>query len=89
MKSNFKRTHVGKFIKEECFKPLGLTNTEAAKKLKVSSQYLGAVLLGKKPLSARLAIALGKMLNTTPESWLIQQMQYDLWKEREKQKGKK
>jgi addiction module HigA family antidote len=34
---------------------------------------------GKASITPEIAIRLGKALGTSPESWLNQQMQYDLW----------
>lgn len=72
--------HPGEFIKETCLKPLGLTITQAAKDLGVSRKALSELLSGKTGISPEMALRLAKAFNTTPESWLTQQMHYDLWK---------
>jgi len=46
---------------------------------RVSHQSLSAILNGKASITPEIAIRLGKALGTSPESWLNQQMQYDLW----------
>src|SRR5271156_4985528 len=76
----------GEFIREICLEPLGLTVTQAAKDLGVSRKALAELLNGKSGISPEMALRLAKAFNTTPESWLTQQMHYDLWQAKQKSK---
>ena len=78
--------HPGEIIRELCLEPLGLSVTAAAKALGVSRKSLSELLNGKSGISPEMAIRLSLAFKTTPESWLSQQMQYDLWKARAKLK---
>ncbi|OGV99064.1 MAG: addiction module antidote protein, HigA family [Nitrospinae bacterium RIFCSPHIGHO2_12_FULL_39_42] len=71
--------HPGEVIRELCLEPLGLTITEAADALGVSRKTLSELLNGHTGISPEMAVRLSIAFNTTPESWLTQQMQYDLW----------
>jgi len=71
--------HPGEILRELCLEPLGLSVTAAAEALGVARKTLSAVLNGRSGISPEMAIRLGKAFNTTPESWLNQQVQYDLW----------
>ncbi len=71
--------HPGEILKELCLKPLGLTVTEAAKALDVSRKTLSGILNGRGGISPEMAIRLSIAFDTTAESWLNQQVQYDLW----------
>ena len=71
--------HPGPFIRRQCLEPLGLTVTEAAKGLAVSRNTLSMLLNGRLGISPEMAIRLSKAFGGSPESWLQQQMQYDLW----------
>jgi len=71
--------HPGEVIKELCLEPLGLSVTDAAKALGVSRKTLSALLNGRSGISPEMALRLAKAFDTSPESWLNQQMQYDLW----------
>jgi len=71
--------HPGEVIREFCLKPLGLTVSAAAKGLGVSRKTLSALLNGRFGISPEMAIRLSKAFGGSPESWLIQQAQYDLW----------
>ena len=75
----FNPPHPGETIRELCLKPLGLTVTDAAKGLGVSRKTLSSLLNGRFGISPKMAIRLSKAFGGSPESWLIQQAQYDLW----------
>lgn len=72
--------HPGEVIRELCLQPLDLSVTEAADALGVSRKTLSAILNGRAGVSPEMAIRLSIAFDTTPESWLRQQMQYDLFK---------
>ena len=71
--------HPGAFIRRQCLEPLGLTVTEAAKGLSVSRNTLSMLLNGRIGISPEMAIRLSQAFGGSPESWLLQQLQYDLW----------
>ena len=71
--------HPGEVLKELCIEPLGLTVTEAAKGLGVSRKTLSSILNGKSGISPEMAVRLSIAFNTSSESWINQQSQYDLW----------
>jgi addiction module HigA family antidote len=78
--------HPGEVLNELCLKPKGLTVTEAAKALGVSRKTLSAILNGRAGISPEMAVRLSIALDTTAESWLNQQVQYDLWRAERKRK---
>ena len=71
--------HPGEIIKELCLNPLGLSITDAAKGLGVSRKTLSAIINGKAGISSEMAVRLSIAFNTSSESWMNQQSQYDLW----------
>jgi len=77
--------HPGAFIRRQCLEPLGLTVTEAAKGLGISRNTLSLLLNGRLGISPEMAIRLSKAFGGSPESWLTQQMQYDLWQARQRE----
>ncbi|MGI8782201.1 MAG: HigA family addiction module antitoxin [Acidobacteriota bacterium] len=72
--------HPGEILRELCLKPLSLTVTEAAQALGVSRKTLSSILNGHAGVSVEMAVRLSIAFNTTAESWLNQQVQYDLWR---------
>jgi addiction module HigA family antidote len=71
--------HPGELLRELCIEPLGLSVTEAAEGLGVSRKTLSAVLNGRAGISPEMALRLSIAFDTTAESWLNQQTQFDLW----------
>lgn len=71
--------HPGEILRELCLEPLSLTVTDAAASLDISRNTLSAILNGRAGISPEMAVRLSIAFNTTAESWLHQQMQYDLW----------
>lgn len=78
--------HPGEILRELCLEPLGLTVTRAAEALGVSRKTLSAILNGKAGISPEMAIRLSMAFGTSAESWLNQQVQYDLWIARKRQR---
>ena len=70
--------HPGRIVRQECIEPLGLTVTEAAKRLGVTRQTLNDLVNGKAGISPEMSIRLSKAFGSSPEVWLGLQMEYDL-----------
>jgi addiction module HigA family antidote len=75
--------HPGEVLRKLCLEPLGLNVTEAAKALGVSRNTLANLLNGHKGISPEMAVRLSIAFDTTAESWMNQQVQYDLWQARQ------
>jgi len=74
-----KPPHPGEIIKELCIEPLGLSITASAEALGVSRKTLSSIINGKAGVSPEMAVRLSIAFNTSSQSWLNQQTQYDLW----------
>ena len=72
--------HPGEVLKKLCLEPLGLNVTQTAKALGVSRKTLSGILNGRAGISPEMAVRLSMAFDTTAESWLNQQLQYDLWR---------
>lgn len=70
--------HPRKVLKSLCFEPLNLTVTQTARSLGVSRKTLSAILNARARISPEMAVRLSIAFNPTPESWLNQQLHYDL-----------
>ena len=71
--------HPGEILKSLCLEPLGVTVTQAAAALGVSRKTLSSILNGRSGISSEMAVRLSIAFDTTAESWLNQQTQFDLW----------
>ncbi|MSP87210.1 MAG: addiction module antidote protein, HigA family [Alphaproteobacteria bacterium] len=70
--------HPGEVIRALCLKPLGLSVTRAAQGLGVSRKTLSELLNGRSGISPDMAIRLARAFGGSPQSWLAQQMQFEL-----------
>jgi addiction module HigA family antidote len=78
--------HPGEIIKSLCLEPLGVNVTQAAEALGVSRKTLSAILNGRAGVSPEMAVRLSIAFSTTAESWMNQQIQYDLWHAEQRRK---
>lgn len=79
--------HPAEVIRDDILPELGLSVTEAAKQLGVNRVTLSRLLNGKSGISADMALRLHIWLgenSPSPESWLHQQADYDLWQASQK-----
>lgn len=71
--------HPGEVVRALCIEPLQISVETAAKGLGVSAEQLKEILDGRAGITPEMAIRLSIAFNTSAESWLQQQAQYDLW----------
>lgn len=72
-------THPGAILREDVLPALEMTQTEFAQRLGVSRLSVSDLLHEKRSMTPEMAARVGKLLNTTPESWLRMQEAVDLW----------
>jgi addiction module HigA family antidote len=70
--------HSVQVLRALCLEPLNLTVTDAARSLGVSRKVLSSILNGRAGISPEMVVSLSIAFNTSAESWLNQQLQYDL-----------
>ena len=73
-----KPPHPGLSVRQDCLEPLGLSVTDAAKKLGVSRKHLSDVVNGHSGISSEMAIRLHKAFGGGADTWLRLQAAYDL-----------
>ena len=79
--------HPGEVLRGLCLEPLNLSVTDAATALGVSRKTLSAILNGRAGISPEMAVRLSIAFKTSAESWLNQQVQYDLWRAEKRRKS--
>jgi addiction module HigA family antidote len=70
--------HPGELLREEILPALGKPKSEIARLLGVSRQTLYDILGEKQPVTAAMALRLGKLCGNGPTLWLNLQRIYDL-----------
>ena len=85
MSRMFNPPHPGEILKEDILPERHLSVTEAAMQLGITRVALSRVINGNAAISIDLALKLEKWLDgPSAEVWLGMQMDYDLWKARNK-----
>ena len=74
--------HPGELLRE-ILPALDRPKTEIAKLLRVSRQTLYDILDEKQPVTAAMALRLGKLCGNGPDLWLHMQQRYDLHRARQ------
>ena len=70
--------HPGEILREDVLPALGRPKTEIARLLGISRQTLYDILNEKQPVTAAMALRIGKMCGNGPDIWLNLQKRYDL-----------
>jgi addiction module HigA family antidote len=70
--------HPGLSVRHDCLEPLGLSVTEAAKRLGVSRKQLSDVVNGRSGISPEMATRLDKAFGGGAETWFRLQAAFDL-----------
>jgi addiction module HigA family antidote len=77
VKNGMPAIHPGEFLKE-IVNELGLSQVALAQALGISTMRVSHVLKGSRPVTAELALRLGRVMGQTPQYWLNLQASYDL-----------
>ena len=70
--------HPGLSVRHDCLEPLGLSVTEAARKLGVSRKQLSDIVNCRSGISPEMAIRLDKAFGGGAQTWFRLQAAYDL-----------
>ncbi len=69
----------GRVFLVDFLRPLGITQKEAARLLRISYPRLNEIVNGKRRVTPETALRLARLTNTDAESWLNMQQAVDLW----------
>lgn len=70
--------HPGEILREDVLPALGRPKTEIARLLGISRQTLYDLLMERQPISAQMALRIGKLVGNGPNLWINMQKAYDL-----------
>jgi addiction module HigA family antidote len=76
--------HPGSILRLDVLPTLDISVVQAARELGVSRQLLHGILSEKLPVSAEMAVRLGKWCGNDPHLWIALQRDYDLWHAKQK-----
>ena len=70
--------HPAEILREDVLPALARPKAEIARLMGISRQTLYDLLNERQPITAQMALRIGKLTGTTAESWLRMQSQYDM-----------
>jgi antitoxin HigA-1 len=76
---NRRPTAPGEVFLEDFLLPLGITQKDAADRLRISYPRMNEIVKGKRSVTPDTALRLAKFTDTEPEFWLNLQQAVDLW----------
>ena len=76
---NRRPTHPGEVFLDEVLVPLGITQRDAAERLRMSYPRMNEIVKGKRSVTPDTALRLARFTDTEPEFWLNLQQARDLW----------
>ncbi len=71
--------HPGEVLVEEFLTPMGISQVELARRMRVPVQRVNTLINGKRDMSAETAILLARALKTSSEFWMNLQVACDLY----------
>ena len=72
-------TSPGEMLLEEFLRPAGLTQVEAARRMRIPMNRLNEIIRGRRGVTADTALRLARLFKTSPEFWMGLQSDWDLW----------
>jgi len=79
-------THPGDILFHEFMEPLGISQTQLAKDLDTTFRTINEIINHKRGISPEMAVRLARYFGTSEELWINLQMQYELYRVKEKKK---
>lgn len=72
-------THPGEMLLKEFLEPAGVSQAEAAKRMRIPFQRLNSIVNERRGVSAETALLLEAFTGMTAQFWMGLQANYDLW----------
>jgi antitoxin HigA-1 len=72
-------TPPGEILLQEFLQPLGMSQVEAAQRLRIPLNRLNEIIHGRRGVTADTALRLSNLLDTTPEFWMNLQAATELF----------
>ncbi|MGH7587477.1 MAG: HigA family addiction module antitoxin [Gemmatimonadota bacterium] len=80
--------HPGDVLQKDFLEPLGMTQTELARRLDVPFQRVNQIINRRRAITPDTALRLGRLFGTPPEFWLDLQLKWELHEAAHSQEGR-
>lgn len=77
VKNGLSAIHPGEFL-NEILGEMGISQAEFARAIKMSPMRVSHIIKGTRPITAELALLIGRAFDQSPQYWLNLQVSYDL-----------
>jgi addiction module HigA family antidote len=78
IRNKMRPIHPGEILLEEFMRPMEISINRLAREVSVPPGRIGAIVNGKRAVSADTALRLGRYFGMSPQIWLRMQADYDL-----------
>ena len=78
-------THPGEMLLEEFLKPMGMSQQQLAKQIRVPFQRVNELVNRRRGVTPATALRLSRLFGNTPDYWMNLQLRWDLYKAQKKE----
>ncbi len=78
-------THPGEMLLEEFLKPMGMSQQQLARQIRVSFQRVNELVNRRRGVTPATALRLSRLFGNTPDFWMNLQIRWDLYKAQRKE----
>ena len=78
-------THPGEMLLEEFLKPLGISQQQLAREIKVPYQRVNELINRRRGITPATALRLSRLFGNTPDFWMNLQLRWDLYRAQAKE----
>ena len=78
-------THPGEILLEEFLKPMGMTQQQLARQIRVPFQRINELVNRRRGVTPATALRLSRLFGNTPDSWMNLQIRWDLYRAQKKE----
>ena len=78
--TNREPTHPGEMLSEEFLKPMGLSQQDLARGIRVPYQRINELINGRRGITPGTALRLAKFFGNSPGFWMGLQLRWDLYR---------
>jgi addiction module HigA family antidote len=78
-------THPGEMLLEEFLKPMGMSQQQLARQIRVPFQRVNELVNRRRGVTPATALRLSRLFGNTPDFWMNLQIRWDLYKAQRKE----
>jgi len=78
-------THPGEMLLEEFLKPMGMTQQQLARHIRVPFQRVNELVNRRRGVTPATALRLSRLFGNTPDFWMNLQIRWDLYRAQKKE----